>query len=839
MKRYYTVTGMSCAACSARVEKAVKQLDGVKDVSVNLLTCSLSLESESVTDSQVVTAVTEAGYGAYSASSKEPAIPNDNTSKAQKTELADKKRRMLWSFALLVPLMYLSMGHMAGLPLPSFLKPDLSPANFALCQFLLCLPVCGINFGYFKRGFGALRRLSPNMDSLIAVGCAASLLYGVYSLFAINNAADFEKVNLASKLYFESAAMIPSLINLGKYLEALSKNRTGDALSSLLALAPVTALREENGTVTEIPASEIRVGDVLQVKAGCAIPADGIITEGSASVDESMLTGESMPVFKQPQDSVSAATVNTDSFIKIRVTACGEDSSFSRIVRMVEQASASKPPIARLADKIAGVFVPCVMGAALLVMVLHLISGSGFASALTHAVSVLVVSCPCALGLATPVAVMTGTGRGALSGILVRNGEALENAGRTDTLITDKTGTLTAGKPVVTAITAFDMAEEQVLYYAACCEQGSEHPLSKAVLACAENAGIRLQPAQNVAVFAGRGISAAVNGKAVLAGNAQFFKENGVDAAPALAALASCSSKGETPLLIGVEGVTVGVISCADSLRPTAKQAVEQLKKLGIDTVMLTGDNTATAQVIADKLCIKQFCAGILPADKAAEVSKLNALGRHTAMLGDGINDAPALKTAHTGIAIGAGTDVALESADIVLMKSDPMDAVNAVILSRAVLKNIKQNLFWAFFYNVLMIPIAAGALEGIGVQLNPMLSAAAMSLSSLFVVTNALRLKKLKLLPAVSSESQLQAMYVPEISKQAENSANYTIQIEGMMCSHCVKHVKDALEALGGVSAEVQLENGCAHVICPTEVTADMLSKAVTEAGYIVVSVE
>ena len=838
MKHEYTVTGMSCAACSARVEKAVRALEGAEKVSVNLLTGSLTLESDTLTDESVIRAVTDAGYGAFPKNA--PAKEAPRAEDVRGAELKKRKKRMLWSFALLLPLLYVSMGHMVGLPLPRALRPSDCPANFALTQFLLCLPILAVNAGYYVRGFRALWRLQPNMDSLIATGSAASLLYGIYSLFAINVAAPEEAMRLAENLYFESAVMIPALINLGKYLEELSKNRTGDALDALMKLAPLTALREEDGAVKEIPASLIRVGDILRVQAGAGIPADGTVIEGSTSVDESMLTGESMPVYKKEGDSVSAATVSTDGFIRIRVTACGEDSSFSRVVRMVEQASASKPPIARLADKIAGVFVPAVMGIALLVFILWLVTGGSFADALTHAVSVLVVSCPCALGLATPVAVMTGTGRGAKSGILIRDGEALENAGRTDTLITDKTGTLTRGRPAVTGVTAFGMSEARVISIAAAAEAGSGHPLAAAIRACAEKAGLLVVAAKNAAVIPGKGVTAEVSGHRVVLGSERLLAENGIHADNALPKMTALSESGETPLLLGVDGRLAGIISCADPLRSGSAKAIAALHRMGIETVMLTGDNPVTARTAAGKLGISSFRAGILPGDKAGEVARLNSEGRVTAMLGDGINDAPALKTALTGIAVGAGTDVALQSADIVLMKSDPMDAVNAIALSRAVMKNIRQNLFWAFFYNTLMIPVAAGAFSSLGINLSPMLCAAAMSLSSLFVVTNALRLKKLPLNEGSAESGEETEPYRPEADEdEKEEGSMITLKIEGMMCKHCVAHVKEALEKIEGVSAEVSLEKGTAAVTCPENVSAEALAQAVTAAGYEVTGIE
>ncbi|MBR5379810.1 MAG: heavy metal translocating P-type ATPase [Clostridia bacterium] len=839
MKHCYTVTGMSCAACSARVEKAVKALDGAKDVSVNLLTGSMTLESDTLTDDEVVKAVTDAGYGAFPKDEGESGQP---APKAQKDARAEEQKRkkhiLIWSFVLLAPLMYVSMGHMLGLPIPDALSRHHDPANFALLQFILCLPVALVNFEYYTRGFKALFRLSPNMDSLIATGSTASLAYGVASLFMINARmaeGSFEAAHtLAGDLYFEAAVMILALVDLGKYMEAKSKNRTGDALKRLTELAPQTALRERDGAVEEIPVKQLRQGDILQVKPGARVPADGTVIEGGASMDESMLTGESIPVFRGVGDKVTTATVNTDSFFRMRVDAVGADTSFSRILRMVEEAGASKPPISRLADRIAGIFVPVVMGLALLTAAVWLILGREFSWALTRAVAVLVVSCPCALGLATPVAVMVGTGRGAEKGILIRDGEALENAGKTDTLVADKTGTLTQGMPVVTRILPAGMDRAELLAYAAAAERKSEHPLAKAVTRCAEASGAAVYASEDVEVLPGRGIRAKVNGRTVECGSFKWLSESGVSLPGAEETLSELADRGETPLLVAVDGAFAGFISCADAVKPTSAYAAKALKENSVETVMLTGDNDRTAKAIAGRIGVERVVSGVLPGGKADEIRRLQAEGRRVAMLGDGINDAPALKTADTGIAIGAGTDVAIESADIILLNSDPADAVNAIRLSRAVVKNIKQNLFWAFFYNVLMIPVAAGALSGLGISLSPMLGSAAMSVSSLFVVTNALRLRRFAFLTPPSQAEEAPQELILDIPKEEKN--DMTLKIKGMMCMHCVAHVKQALESIPGVQAEVDLQSALAQVTCPAGVSAEQLKEAVAKAGYEVV---
>ena len=833
MKREFTVTGMSCAACSARVEKAVKALDGAKAVSVNLLTGKMTLEGEKLSDDEIINAVTKAGYGAFKNGSKP--VPEQKNILAD--ELKRKKRVLIWSFILLVPLMYVSMGHMIGLPVPNIICLEENPANFALAQFILCLPCAVLNGGYYVRGIKALIWRSPNMDTLIALGSLASGVYSAAKLFLINtyiSSGALESAILAAKgLYFESAVMILSLINLGKYMEAVSKGHTSSALEALTALAPRTAIKEIDGKEKEIPASEINVGDILIVKPGFRVSADGIITEGGASIDESALTGESVPVYKTVGERVCAATVNTDSFFKMRVDTPSSESAFSRIIKMVEQAASSKPPVARLADKAAGVFVPCVMGLALVTLIVWLCIGKEFGFALTHAIAVLVVSCPCALGLATPVAVMAGTGRGAEEGILIRDGAALENAGKTDLLVCDKTGTLTNGVLAVTGIKTYGVSEEEALKTAYALERASEHPISGAVIRCAERAGIDAQTALNVQILPGKGITGDVDGKHALCGNQTLLNEFGIEINAE--ELNSVAQKGETPLLLAKDGRLIALISCADTIKADSARAIKLLKQNQIKTVMLTGDNELTARAIAAKLNPDKVIAGVLPEGKAEAVKALKAGARHVTMLGDGINDAPALKTADTGIAIGAGTDVALESADIILMRSSPLDALNAIMLSRGVMKIIKQNLFWAFFYNVLMIPVAAGALNFMGVGLNPMLCAAAMSVSSLFVVSNALRLKRFKLIKPDDAEDNAKKKatdgYVPIIKK--EEKQMITLKVDGMMCMHCVAHVKKALEAFEGVTAEVDLDKGEARVNAPEGVSASELIKAVTDAGY------
>lgn len=847
MRKTFTVTGMSCAACAARVEKSVKALEGAENVNVNLLTGTMTLETERLSDEAVICAVKDAGYGAY-VKGGEAKHASPSKADVRQEELKRKRTVLIWSVALLIPLMYVSMGHMIGLPMPRAVSHDGNPANFALLQLVLCIPVALINYGYYARGFRALFKKAPNMDSLIATGSAFSLIYGVFSLFLMNEAIVQEGVMAAMpyahNLYFESSVMILALVDVGKYMEAVSKNRTGDALKRLSELAPQTAVVERNDQTAEIPASELTVGDVVQVKPGGRVPADGVIIEGGASMDESMLTGESIPVYRSVGENVSTATVATDSFFRMRVTKTGDDTSFSRIVSMVEEASASKPPISRLADKIAGIFVPVVMLISAAVLTVWLCLGASFADSLTKAISVLVVSCPCALGLATPVAVMVGTGRGAEKGILFRDGEALELAGRAKLLVADKTGTLTRGEPAVTGIYPFGVSETELLRYCAAAEKQSEHPLAKAIVLKAEISGIALPDAERFENVPGKGIKAEADGKRVLAGSRKLLTENGVQIPDIADLLTRLAKNGETPLLCALDEHFAGVISCADEVKNSSVSAVKQLKTMGIDTVMLTGDNEITAKAIAGRLGISNVVSGVLPDGKAKEVDRLKQSGEVVVMLGDGINDAPALKTADIGMAIGAGTDVAIESADVILMNSDPMDAANAVGLSRAVIRNIKQNLFWAFFYNVIMIPIAAGALSGIGINLSPMIASAAMSLSSIFVVTNALRLRRYSFIPTQAAADEVPNEVPDEAPKemivQKTKEGNcMTIKIEGMMCKHCQARVQKALDAISGVSAVVDLSSGTATVTAPETVTKEMLKKAVEDAGYEVTSIE
>ena len=833
MNKKYKVTGMTCSACSSRVEKCVEKLDGVNNVSVNLLTNSMQVDFDEnkLTEEKIANSVIQAGYGME--------IPTGKAEKKEgKEDVVEKniesmKKRTIWSFIFLIPLMYVAMGHMIGLPQPSFLTGDANAVSFALTQLLLCIPVLYINRAYFERGFRSLIHGAPNMDTLISVGSGASLIYGIFAIYRMGYGLGTQNMELVHRylhdLYFESAVMILALINIGKYLEARSKGKTSEAIQKLIDLAPKTAMVERNGQVVEIAAEDVLIGDVLQVKPGSSIPADGIVVEGMTSVDEAAITGESMPVEKKEGDTVTAATLNKTGFIRMRAVKVGQDTTFSQIIRLVEEASSSKAPIARMADKIAGIFVPTVMGIALLTGIVWLLMGAEFEFALSCAIAVLVISCPCALGLATPVAIMVGTGKGAENGILIKSGEALEITHNVQSVVLDKTGTITEGKPVVTDIISFGMAENEILKIGAALEKKSEHPLAEAVLLKAK--GMELPNAENFAAIPGKGIMAKIQGNVYYAGNQKLIKEQGISCEKALSSMEKLSEEGKTPLILADEKQVLGVIGVADVVKPTSAKAIQELKKLGIQVIMLTGDNVRTAKAIQKQLDIDTVIAEVLPQDKEREISRLQEEGKTVAMVGDGLNDAPALARADVGIAIGAGTDVAIESADIVLMKNDLQDVATAIELSKAVIRNIKENLFWAFFYNVCGIPLAAGVLYPVfGLKLSPMFGAAAMSLSSLFVVSNALRLRFFHSLKKGKTQPET-------IQEKKEEKNMYTMKIEGMMCPHCQAAVTKALEALEGTKAEVNLEKKEAYV--ETGLEKEALKKAVEDAGYQVLSVE
>jgi len=815
MKLKFNVTGMTCAACSARVEKVTAAVAGVEKVEVNLLAGKMAVEATSDVSAAIEKAVVDAGYGIAHPNEKKPQpAPAEDALKEMKT-------RIIGSAVFLVILMYFAMGHMVGLPTPGWYQNNAMTA--ALLQFLLTLPAVYLNRVYYIRGFKALWHRAPNMDSLIAVGSSAALGYGIAVLFLIADAmgrGDVEAVHHYShNLYFESAAMILTLVTLGKFLETRAKGKTGDAIRQLMDLRPKTATVRRSGVETEIPVEDVHVGDTVIVRSGGSIPVDGIVVDGNAFVDQSALTGESVPVEKTQGDNVSAATIVSAGYLEFRAEKVGEDTTLSQIIRMVEEAGGSKAPIARLADKIAGVFVPVVMTIAAIAFIVWMIAARGLEFSLSAAISVLVISCPCALGLATPVAIMVGTGRGARMGILFKNAAALENLHKVNTVVLDKTGTLTTGKPVVTDVLSDSVGENQLLAIAAALEEKSEHPFAHAILEKTKN--IPCVKAEQFETLPGRGVTAIVDGVRYFGGNARLMAEQGI-AVPDYPALAE---KGKTPLYFASEkGEYLGAIAAADVLKADSVEAVAAMKKLHLDVVMLTGDNEKTARAIADSAGIDHVIADVLPADKASAVKKLQAEGRKVLMVGDGINDSPALVTADVGMAIGAGTDIAIESADVVLMHGSLSGVCSAVELSKATIRNIKQNLFWAFFYNSLGIPIAFSGM------LSPMIGSAAMSLSSVFVVTNALRLRLFKPKTAPVIEKNEEMIIIEE-----EKTMETVIKVEGMMCPHCKAMVEKVCKAVPGTTdAVVDLQAKNVTVQGDADVAA--LKKAIVDAGYEVI---
>ena len=856
MKQTFNVSGMTCSACSAHVEKAVCRLEGVAEVNVSLLTNSMQVtyDEDAASSEAIIAAVKNSGYGASLPQAAGTAAPAVRQEDVMAGELAQMKHRMVWSFAFLIPLFYISMGHMMGAPLPGFLTGMDNALAFAFTQLLLTLPIMYLNDKYYKVGFKTLFRGAPNMDSLIAVGSMAAVAYGVFAIYQIGFGLGHGDGDLVAKyhmdLYFESAGMILTLITLGKFLETRSKGKTSQAITRLMDLAPKTARVLREGGEMEIPVEEVLVGDRIVVRPGQAIPVDGTVVEGASAVDESALTGESLPVDKGPGDKVAAASINKSGSFVFEATRVGQDTTLAQMIRLVEEASSSKAPIAKLADKVAGVFVPVVMVIAAVTALVWLAVTRSPEQALTAGVAVLVISCPCALGLATPVAIMVGTGKGAENGILVKSAEALETLHAIDTVVLDKTGTLTQGRPQVTDILpAGGVTESALLGLAACLEAPSEHPLGAAIVEEAGARGLPRQPVERFAAVHGRGVEAVLGGRRCLAGNRAMMEEAGVDLSAWEDRAQALAAQGKTPLYFAKDTSLLGLIAVADTPKPTSRDAVAAFRSLGIDVIMLTGDNRRTAGAIGAQLGVTEVMAEVLPQDKERKVSELQSQGRKVAMVGDGINDAPALARADVGLAIGAGTDVAIESADIVLMKSDLLDAAAAVELSRATIRNIKENLFWAFFYNSLGIPLAAGVFFPLlGWQLNPMFAAAAMSLSSVCVVSNALRLRffKSKFRASRREENPViqQSRAVQDsnddssTTKQGGTTAmTKTMKIEGMMCAHCSGRVEKALNDLPGVTATVNLEAGAASVT--GDAPDDVLTKAVTDAGYKVVSIQ
>ena len=853
----YQVTGMSCSACSSRVEKAVSKLEGIEKASVNLLTNSMQVDYDEtiLTGQAIIDAVVKAGYGASLAGGQagtKGASPQASPANTAEQEVRQMKRRLLWSIVFLIPTVYIAMHHMLaahlGIPVPSAISAVFDgPENaisFAFAQFLLILPIMYLNRKYYINGFSNLLRGAPNMDSLVGMGSMASAAFGAFAIFRMGwgmGHGDWALVQTYSaNLYFESAGMIVTLITVGKYLETRAKGKTSAAIEKLMKLAPKEATVLRGGVETVILVEDLAVGDEIVVRPGERIPADGIVSQGTTSIDESAITGESIPVEKQVGDKVTSATINTSGYIHVTAQRVGDDTTISQIIRLVDEASASKAPIAKIADAVAGIFVPAVITLAVAVTALwYFAMGADLEFAFSIGISILVISCPCALGLATPVAIMVGTGKGAENGILIKSGEALERAHAVDTVVMDKTGTITEGKPRVTDVQALTCSETELLALAAGMEQGSEHPLAEAIVACGKERGIAPKAVSDFRAVFGKGVIASADGKTYYAGNAALMAEQGIAIGSYTDRLDALADQGKTPLIFADNSGVIGIIAVADVEKATSAEAISRFAAMGIDVVMLTGDNARTAEAIRKRLGIPKVIAGVLPQDKERHIAELQAQGRTVAMIGDGVNDAPALAKADVGIAIGAGTDVAIESADAVLMRSDLLDAVSAVRLSKAVIKNIKENLFWAFFYNVIAIPLAAGLFyPAYGLKLNPMIGAAAMSLSSVCVVLNALRLRFFKPNHSAGTVSRETSHETPNTpiseQKEGEPAMKTTLHIEGMMCQHCQKHVHDALAAMDGVTdVTVNLEGKTADVTATKDITTDEFAKVITDAGY------
>jgi len=843
MIQKYDVTGMSCAACSARIEKVVGKLEGVRTVTVNLLMNNMTVDFDEnlLNHDKIIQSVIDAGYGASLPREENAPQTAEKTANPADEELAGMKTRLIWSIAFLVPLMYVAMGHMLHLPMPSWLHGEGNYLTNALVQLLLCVPVLFLNRKFYVVGLKALWKRSPNMDSLIAVGSGAALISGLVAVFRMSYGYGHGDLAIveryAHNLYIESAAMILTLITVGKFLETRSKGRTGQAISRLIALTPDTAKLLKNGVEVETPVSQVQLGDIAVVRAGDRVPVDGVICQGNAAIDQSALTGESIPVEKTVGDRVDAGTICQNGFFQVQVDRVGKDTSLARIIALVEEASSGKAPIARLADKIAGIFVPTVMAIALLAFVVWLLVGESLEFALNIGISVLVISCPCALGLATPVAIMAGAGKGAENGILFRTAQSLEQAQNVTTVVLDKTGTVTQGHPSVTDIFASDTTS--LLKLAASIEASSSHPLAQAVIREAQHRGFAPAPVDRVENLPGFGLVARQGEDVIAAGNAALMEKLGVDLSAVAEQAVQLEENGKTLLYFTKNQALAGLIAVADPVKPTSEQAVRELRELGCKVVILTGDNARTADAVCRAVGADYAIAQVLPQDKEAHIRALQDKGEKVAMVGDGINDAPALTRADVGFAIGGGTDVAIESADVVLTGAQLTAVSQAIKLSRSVLRIIKENLFWAFFYNAIGIPVAAGVLyPAFGITLSPMIGSAAMSLSSFCVVTNALRLTRLKLqegeCPTNCDSSVENEVKIEEtIIKQEETAMTKTMNIQGMMCPHCVAHVKKALTAIPGVEADVQLDNKCAVITMAQPVEDAVLVKAVVDAGY------
>ncbi len=874
----FDIQGMTCSSCSAHVEKAVKKLEGIKNINVNLLSNNMTVEYDEnkLDNNQIIKTVTEAGYGANITEEKSKEIKQEEQKNINNKDIIKSmKKRLIISISFLIPLMYIAMYHMLnewfGLPIPQIVKTlfhgNENAITFGLTQLLLLLPIIYVNRNYFTVGFKRLIKLSPNMDSLIAIGSGAAIIYGIFAIYMIGYGLGHNQIDIVKKysmdIYFESAGTILTLITVGKYLETKSKGKTSDAISKLINLAPKTAIVIKQGKEIEINLEEVIIGDIVIIKPGGSIGIDGIIVEGSSAIDQSSITGESIPVEKVVGDTVVAGTINKNGYLKIKATKVGKDTTLSQIIKLVEEASNSKAPISRLADKVSGIFVPVVITIAILATIFWLITGQSFEFALSIGIAVLVISCPCALGLATPVAIMVGTGKGAEQGILIKSAESLEQLHLVDTVVLDKTGTITEGKPEVTDISINDIKvnkeknnndnnrelkdENELLRIAGSLERKSEHPLAEAVIDKVREKQIELLEVQEFLAISGRGIKGKINGTNYIVGNNQFMKENYVDVEEISKKSNELLKQGKTVLYIASEKQIIGIIAVADTIKNTSKQAIKELKEKNIEVVMLTGDNKIVAEQIGNQLEINKVISEVLPQDKEKEVSKLQQQGKIVAFVGDGINDSPALVKSDVGLAIGSGTDIAIDSADIVLMKSSLLDVVTAISLSKAVIRNIKMNLFWAFFYNCVGIPIACGIFyTNFGFKLSPMIGATAMSLSSVCVVANALRLKKFK--PNFKSEvkaNKICEMKIKDNQNSRENKEKSnieeefkmetkTIYIEGMQCNHCKLSVEKALNSIEGVTnVDVNLEEKKAIITSNKEIDNNIIKTVIEQEGF------
>ena len=849
-KEKFDIQGMTCSSCSAHVERAVNKLDGIKNVNVNLLLNNMIVEyDESKTDNKnIISAVTNAGYGAVvteettskANSNKEKKLNNDEIIKSM-------KKRLIISISFLIPLMYIAMHHMLSMwlkiPTPPFIQKIFDGSenaiNFAFTQLLLLLPIVYVNRNYFQIGFKRLFKASPNMDSLIAIGSSAAIVYGIFAIYMIGSGLGHSNIELVNKyrndIYFESAGTILTLITVGKYLETKAKGKTSDAISKLINLAPKTAVVIRNEKEIEIKTEEIVKGEIVIIKPGTSIPVDGIIIDGNSSVDQSSITGESIPVDKKIGDNVISGTINKNGYLKIQATKVGNDTTLSQIIKLVEEASNSKAPISKLADKVSGIFVPCVITIAIIATIIWLLLGQSFEFALSIGIAVLVISCPCALGLATPVAIMVGTGKGAQNGILIKSAESLELLHKIDTVVLDKTGTITEGKPVVTDIIT-DLEKNEMLKIAASLEKQSEHPLGQAVVEELENKNLELLPIEDFKAISGRGIKGIINGATYYGGNIAFMQENNINVGELLNKSKTLLEQGKTVLYFAKEKEIIGIIGVADMIKPTSMKAINELKNKNIEVAMITGDNKIVAEAIGKQLGIDKVISEVLPQDKEKEVEKLQKQGKNVAFVGDGINDSPALVKADVGLAIGSGTDIAIESADVVLVKNNLLDVVTAINLSKAVIKNIKINLFWAFFYNAIGIPVAAGIFYlKFGFKLSPMIGALAMSFSSVCVVTNALRLKKFR------AKYNYDNKQIDNLIEKKEEKVNMKkVLIEGMQCNHCKMSVEKALSSIEGVTkVEVSLENKNAIIESEKEIDNNKIKEVIEEAGFEVKGIE